>query len=65
MSEITHSGELSQKNNINDLDGSVLTILIKLIIEGIELNDIKYKSFYIVINVISQYKLKRKTYIVI
>jgi hypothetical protein len=32
--------------------------------EGIELNDIKYKSLYIVIKLISQHKLKR-SYIVI
>jgi hypothetical protein len=38
-------------------------------IEGIELNDIKYKSLDIVmvikLNLISQHKLKRKSYIVI
>jgi hypothetical protein len=34
-------------------------------IEGIELNDIKYKSLYIDIKLISQHKLKSKSYIVI
>jgi hypothetical protein len=40
------------------------TLLLKLDInpnEGIELNDIKYKSLYIDIKLISQYKLKRKS----
>jgi hypothetical protein len=33
--------------------------------EGIELNNIKYKSLYIVIKLKSQHKLKRNSYIVI
>jgi hypothetical protein len=37
----------------------------KNLIEGIELIDIKYKSLYIDIKLISRHKLKRKSYIVI
>jgi hypothetical protein len=37
----------------------------KVFNEGIELNDIKYKSLYIDIKLILQHKLKRKSYIVI
>jgi hypothetical protein len=40
-------------------------LIIKPSNEGIELNDIKYKSLYIVIKLILQHKLKRISYIVI